>query len=52
MSDIYKAYKKLEDKVYYLESQIFYLEMEIQDGDVFQRVENKLKEQFGEEEEE
>lgn len=48
--DIYKAYKKLEDKVYRLESQIYYLEMEIQDGEVFERVENKLQEQFGEEE--
>lgn len=48
--DIYKAYKKLEDKVYKLESQIYYLEMEIQDGEVFERVENKLQEQFGEEE--
>lgn len=50
--DIYKAYKKLEEKVYRLESQIYYLEVEIQDGEVFERVENKLKEQFGKEEEE
>lgn len=50
MSDIYKAYKKLEDKVFYLESKLYYLEMEVQDGDIFERVENKLKEQFGEEE--
>ena len=49
--DIYKAYKQLEEKVYRLESQIYYLEVEIQDGEIFERVENKLKEQFGEEEE-
>jgi hypothetical protein len=50
MTDIYKEYKKLEDKVFRLESHIYYLEMEVQDGNIFERVENKLKEQFGEEE--
>ena len=50
MSDIYKAYKELEEENYKLEQRIYYLEEEIRSLDfglnAFKRVENKMKEQF------
>lgn len=53
MSDIYKAYKELEEENYKLEQRIYYLEQEIIGLDfelnAFERVENKMKEQFEEE---
>ena len=53
MSDIYKEYKKLEHEHYKLEQRIYYLEQEIIGLDfelnAFERVENKMKEQFEEE---
>ncbi len=51
MSDIYKQYNKLEQENYKLEQRIYHLEWEIQDGDVFERVDKKMEEQFGKEEE-
>ena len=53
MSDIYKAYKELEEENYKLEQKIYYLEQEIVVLDfelnAFKRVEEKMKEQFKEE---
>jgi len=53
MSDIYKAYKELEEENYKLEQRIYYLEQEIIGLDfelnAFERVRNKMKEQFEEE---
>ena len=55
MSDIYKEYKKLEHEHYKLEQRIYYLEQEItgldfENSEAFDRVEQKMIEQFGEEE--
>ena len=56
MSDIYKEYKKLEQKNYRLEQRIYYLEHELQGlssldmKEAFDRVEEQMIEQFGEEE--
>ena len=55
MPDIYNAYKKLEHEHYKLEQRIYYLEQEItgldfENSEAFERVDKKMKEQFGEEE--
>jgi len=55
VSDIYKAYNKLEQENYKLEQRIYYLEQEItgldfENSEAFERVEQKMNEQFGEEE--
>ena len=56
MSDIYKAYKELEEINYKLEQNIYFLEEElsnvsnmINNYDPFDRVEKKMTEQFGKE---
>ncbi len=56
MSDIYKAYKELEEENYKLEQNIYFLEEElsnvsnmINNYDAFDRVEKKMTEQFGKE---
>lgn len=56
MSDIYKAYKELEEENYKLEQNIYFLEEEllnvskmINNYDAYDRVEQKMKEQFEEE---
>ena len=57
MSDIYKEYKKLEHEHYKLEQRIYYLEHELTGlssldmKEAFDRVQQKMNEQFGEEEE-
>ena len=55
MSDIYKQYNKLEQENYKLEQRIYYLEQEIagldfENSEAFDRVEQQMIEQFGEEE--
>lgn len=55
MSDIYKQYNKLEQKNYRLEQRIYYLEHELNGlssldmKEAFDRVEQKMIEEFGEE---
>jgi cell division septum initiation protein DivIVA len=51
MSDIYKAYKELEEENYKLEQRIYFLEQEItgldwENSSAFDRVEQKMKEQL------
>ena len=56
MSDIYKQYNKLEQENYKLEQRIYYLEHELHGlssldmKEAFDRVEQKMIEQFREEE--
>tara|TARA_Y100000996_G_C22414987_1_gene598896 strand:- start:268 stop:438 length:171 start_codon:yes stop_codon:yes gene_type:complete len=56
VSDIYKEYKKLEHEHYKLEQRIYYLEHELTGlssldmKEAFDRVQQKMNEQFGEEE--
>jgi len=55
VSDLYKEYKKLEQEHYKLEQRIYYLEQEItgldfENSEAFDKVEQKMNEQFGEEE--
>tara|TARA_R100001460_G_scaffold74118_3_gene115154 strand:- start:2287 stop:2460 length:174 start_codon:yes stop_codon:yes gene_type:complete len=57
MPDIYKAYKKLEHEHYKLEQRIYYLEQEIsgldfENSEAFARVDQKMNEEFGDEDDE